>query len=433
MGLFDAGLYVQDDWRVKPNITLSYGLRFESQNDIPDHADWAPRVALAWGLARGKNPAKTVLRAGWGIFYDRFGESSILQANRVNGEQETQFFVNNPSFYPTVPPPDSPLLVGATATSVPSVYQIGPNLHAPYTMQTALTLERQISKVATLSTTYLNSRGIHQLFTNNIDTPEAGTFVPGSTAFPNGTYRLNDGKPENIYEFESGGIFKENQLIVNANVRAGAKVMLFGYYTLTYYNSDTSGVGSSPSNPFNLLEDYGRAAQDVRNRFFLGGSIALPYGFRISPFMTASSGRPFNVTIPNDLIGSGVLNQRPAFASSLSNPTNVFVTALGSFDSVPEPGETIVPINAFTGPDSFSLNMRVSKTFGFGKQAETAGGNRGGGGAGHDHGGGGRGGPGGPWGGGKRRWFRRRQRHHATLFGHFQRERAKHLQRCESC
>ncbi len=205
---------------------------------------------------------------------------------------------------------------------------------------------------------------------------------------------------ENIYEFESEGIFKENQLVVNANVRAGARLMLFGYYTLTYYNSDTSGVGSSPSNPFNLLEDYGRAAQDVRNRFFLGGSIALPYGFRISPFMTASSGRPFNVTIPNDLIGSGVLNQRPAFASSLSNPTNVFVTALGSFDSVPEPGETIVPINAFTGPDSFSLNMRVSKTFGFGKQAETAGGNRGGGGAGHDHGGGGRGGPGGPWGGG---------------------------------
>ena len=75
------------------------------------------------------------------------------------------------------------------------------------------------------------------------------------------------------------GIFKGNQLVVNANVRAGARLMLFGYYTLTYYNSDTSGVGSSPSNPFNILEDYGRAAQDVRNRFFLGGSIQLHMDF----------------------------------------------------------------------------------------------------------------------------------------------------------
>ena len=393
VGLFDAGLYVQDDWRVKPNITLSYGLRFESQNDIPDHADWAPRVALAWGIARGKNPPKTVLRAGWGMFYDRFGEGQILQAARMNGEIETQYSVTAPSFYPDVPPAGSPSLT--TGTAVPSIYQIAPNLRAPYTMQTAITIERQLGKLATLSTTYLNSRGQHQLFTNNVNTPDPGDYVPGVVTpaedYPNKI-------AESIYRFESEGIFKENQLVVNANVRAGARLMLFGYYTLTYYNSDTSGVGSSPSNPFNILEDYGRAAQDVRNRFFLGGSIGLPYGFRVSPFMTASSGRPFNVTISQDLIGSTFFNQRPALATNLT--ANPYVTPLGSFDGSPQPGEAVIPINAFTGPGSFTLNLRVSKTFGFGKQAETAGGNRGGGGAGHDHGGGGRGGPGGPWGGG---------------------------------
>jgi hypothetical protein len=391
VGLFDAGLYVQDDWRVKPNITLSYGLRFESQNDINDHADWAPRVAIAWGLARGKNPAKTVLRAGWGIFYDRFGEGQVLNADRLNGLQETTYTIPNPSFYPAIPAPGSPLLTGST--SIPGLYVIAPNVRAPYTMQTALTIERQITKLSTLSVTYMNSRGNHQLFTNNINTPEPGTYNPNdpsSAVYPNGIQEYVD-------QYESEGLFKENQIIVNANVRAGARAMLFGYYTLTYYNADTSGVGSFPSNPFNILEDWGRAAQDIRNRLFFGGSIGLRYGLRLSPFMTASSGRPFSVTLANDLIGSSIFNQRPAFANSLSNPANVVTTALGTFDLVPQAGETLVPINDFTGPGSFSLNMRLSKTFGFGTPKEGANGRGGGGGGGGDHR---HGGPGGPWGGG---------------------------------
>jgi hypothetical protein len=396
VNLFDVGLYVQDDWRVRPNITLSYGLRFESQDHIEDHADIAPRVALAWGLARGKNAPKTVLRFGWGIFYDRFAENLVLNAERYNGLVEQVYTITNPSFYPEIPAPGSPLL--ATSNVAPTTYRIAPDLAAPYTMQTAATLERQLGKLATLSVTYMNSMGHHQLFTNNINAPEPGTFAAGDPVYP-----ITGSTAANIYEFESGGAFKENQLIVNTNVRAGARAMIFGYYTLTYYNADTSGASSFPSNPYDILADYGRAGQDVRSRFFLGGSIGLRYGFRLSPFMTASSGRPFNVTLPVDLIGSSIFNQRPAFAGPLSNPANVVSTPLGNFDTVPQPGETIVPINDFTGPGSFSLNLRFSKTFGFGKPSESSGkgqgqgGNRGGGGGGGDHG---HGGPGGPFGGG---------------------------------
>ena len=67
VNMIDAGPYFQDDWKVLPNLTLSYGLRFETQNQIHDHADWAPRVSVAWGLGGTKTTPKYVIRAGWGI------------------------------------------------------------------------------------------------------------------------------------------------------------------------------------------------------------------------------------------------------------------------------------------------------------------------------------------------------------------------------
>jgi hypothetical protein len=399
VNLIDLGLYGEDDWRARPNMTLSLGLRFETQNDIHDHADIAPRVGLAWGLGHGKSP-KTVLRAGFGIFYDRFMQTQVLQAERLNGLTQQEFLFSQPDFFPNNPPCLGAPAGCATSANPLNIYQIDPNLRTPYTMQTGVGLERQLSKNATVSVTYLNSHGVHQLLTRDINAPYCSPGNSSCTPLTTGVrpYKTFANIPNvgNIYQYESAGLFNQNQLITNFNLRMGTKLMLFGVYTLGYAHSNTGGVSSSPMNPYDIEEDYGRAAFDVRHRVFVGGTWTLPRGFAISPFVVANSSAPFNITLGQDVFGTGIVtNARPAFAAPGASGPNIVVTRWGTFDTStsPAPGETIIPPNYGVGPSQFTANLRVGKTFGFGKKPEGRGSSAG-------QGGGPGGGPGGRGGGG---------------------------------
>ncbi len=384
VNVVDAGLYVQDDWKIRPNLTLSGGLRFETQNVIHDHADWAPRLGFAWGIGGGgKTAPKTVLRGGVGLFYDRFTSTYVLNADRLNGVVQQQYVVDDPTY--TLPPPLP------SSSTQQSIYQISPNLHAPYIIQTAFSLERQVTKVANATITYLNSRGVHQLLSTVTNAPP-----------DTGNYPFTGLPSPAIFQYVSDGVFRQNQLIAQVNIQAGAKVSLHGYYSLNYANSDASTGGNFPSDPHNLRLDYGRASFDIRDRVFMGGTFALPRGFRLSPFMIFNSGTPYNVTVggqPQLFADDLQFNVRPAFATNVTGSC-LSPTAACHYATPTNPYSQI-PINYLTGPSQFTLNLRLAKTFGFGPElakngAQQQGGPPGGG----PPGGGGGGGPRGGGGGG---------------------------------
>jgi uncharacterized membrane protein YgcG len=403
---FDFGGYGQDDWKIRPNLTLNLGLRYENQSNISSNLNFAPRVGFAWSPFGGPSP-KTVIRGGFGVFYDRVGENLTLNASRLNGQNQKQFIVRNPTFYPTIPS-----IATLEAFQVPlSIYQLSNNIQAPYTTQAVASVEHQLPHNLTIAASYINVRTLHTLRTRPINAP-----LPISGIRPMG---IN----ENIFQYESSGRYNQNQFIININNRISRNASLNAYYVFAKAKSDADGTGSFPSNPYDLAVDYGRASGDIRHRFVMTGNFRTYWGISLNPFVIIQSGRPFNITIGRDINLDTVFTDRPAIATDLTRPS-VVVTKYGAFDLNPLPGATIIPRNGFEGPGSTTVNLRVSKTFGFGSEGGSSaqnnrqgneggnnpqrnntmmggmGGRGGGGGAPRGGGGGGGGGFGGPGGGG---------------------------------
>ncbi len=363
----DLGLYAEDDWKVRPNFTISYGLRFETQNQISNKVNFAPRVALSYGIGTGGKQPKTVLRAGYGIFYNRFTYDLLLNTNRYNLDQlgQVQSIQSNPDGTP-------PGSTTEQSPALPTFYRTQPGLNAPAITEAGTGIEHQVNKSVSVSATYLYSRGIHQLLSRNIDAPMADGTRPALGLCPTNPNGAAPGTPCNIYEYDSLAVFKENQVFLNLNVAVGRKLTFTGFYIYSKANSDTGGPGYHPSNQYDIKQDYGRQFFDVRNRVFAFANYSAPYGFRISPFLSASSGAPFNLQLSQDINGDSFFNDRPTFASSNSNPATVDNTKYGNFDVSPTPptGSQLIPINYGNGPVQFAMNMRVAKSFGVGPRVE---------------------------------------------------------------
>jgi hypothetical protein len=423
---WDFGGFFQDDWKLRPNFTLSMGLRYENQKNIDSNLNFAPRVGFAW--SPGGQQSKTVIRGGYGVFYERVGESLTLQTLRLNGVSQQEFTVQNPDFFPNIPTVEQLI-----AFSVPgTVYRLAEGLQAPYTLQSVFSVERQLPRNLTVAASYINIRTLHVLRTRPLNAPLPGTFIPslpGSGVHPLDCAdfippEINPSPRCNIFQYESSGRYNQNQFIVNLNSRFHRNASMNAYYVLARANSDADGTGSLPADPYDLSTEYGRASGDIRHRFVMTGNFRAPWGITLNPFVIVQSGRPLNITLGRDLNGDTFNIERPALAPTgvnCADTDNFRCTPFGNFKLTFAPGDVMIPRNFAEGPSSTTVNLRVSKTWSFGSEGRGAnagqqpnqqgqrndgqravigGGMPGGRGPGGGGGGGGRGGFGGPGGGG---------------------------------
>jgi len=386
----DIGFYWQDDWRIRPNLTLSYGLRYENQTNISSKFNFAPRLGFAWspGAANATKPPKTVIRGGGGIFYNRFSEGFSLTTNRFNGSSELQFVLAEPVSKTLSAPAQSDLdaptarpiynvlnlfpivpasLTGVVPPTQQTTWRVSPNLQAPLVTLAGVQVERQLPKNITGFVGIFTYRISHVIRARDINAPLPGTIT---TATPNGI-RPNPALGD-INQYESSGKFRMSNFSVGFNSRLNPKISLQGSYTLAKQTNDTDGGGGFPVSSYDFTGEYGRGSGDVRHRFTLVGTINAPWWKLVfSPFIIANSGPPFNITTGRDTNLDRQYNERPSFAATGAdcNSVNIRCTRFGTFNLVPNPGEQIIPRNYGQGPGAFSVNLRISRTFGFGGEA----------------------------------------------------------------
>ena len=301
---YDLGVFAQDDWRVRPNFTLSYGLRYEWQTNITDHGDFAPRIGFAWAPGSARNGRqKTVFRGGFGMFYDRVNESLIKQAFLLNGINQLSYTVTNPDTFPNAPS------LANLSPAQNSIYRLDPNLRSDYMIQSAIGVERQLPRNTTVAVDlHQHARPAHWIRPSRSTRRCRGLTFPGQ---PTAACARMAWPRAICSQYESGGMMRQNILMANFNTRFSRKVSLFGNYQFNH-SKDLPGT---PTDPYNFAQDWGRSSLERRHRFQLVGSVVAPLGIRLSPFVTCNPGSPYDVVLGRDIYGNTLKNARPTFAT----------------------------------------------------------------------------------------------------------------------
>lgn len=318
------GWYWQDDWRIRKNLTLSYGVRHEFQSHVGDHNNFAPRAGIAWSPFKD---GKTTFRAGAGIFYDWLAAETYEQTLRVDGVRQQDLVILNPGF------PD-PLAGGSPLRLPPGRITLAPELVMPYVEQASFGLQQQFGQFMRFFANYVYQRGLHQLRGHNINAPLAGLERPDPTA-------------GNINQIESTANSTTHGLMLNFNYGNPMKGFMLGAnYFLSKSVNESDGPLSLPANNFDLRADRGPSPDDVRHRLFVLLNTNLIAGFKLGAMFRASSAPPYNITTGFDNNGDSVSNDRPAGTGR----------------------------NSARAAAQWDVGTRISWGFGFGKPREQAGG-----------------------------------------------------------
>lgn len=323
---YSVAVFAQSDWRARPDLTLSFGARYEWQEHLDDYNNIDPRFGFAYQL--GSN---TVLRGGSGIFHQAFDFNLLTNLFRLDGTRQESIVISSPPY------PDP--FAGGELEDTPSEIRVrSEDLVAPYTWHSEISLETSLNNGFTLTGAYGFVRGIHLYRSRNLNVPlpECTGLIPGGLPASDLAGLIAQCRPDptqgNVNQLESTGVGSDHRFRLGFRHRMSF-LNLNGSYTFSSNYNDVPGgeAFNLPADNFDLDAEWGRSG--ARHRFNTSANIRLPWNINADTIFNLSTGDPYTVTTGSDDNLDTEVNDR-------------------------EPG---IPRNAYTGPGLFEVNMRLSK------------------------------------------------------------------------
>lgn len=325
---WQAGVFVQDDWRARKNLTLSAGLRAEAETHLDDRWNVAPRAGFAWSpFANGK----TTIRGGGGIFYDWLEAQTFEQILRVDGLRQQDLIVRNPGY------PD-PFAGDATQQVLPtSKYVLSPDLVMPTRAMINVGVSQQLTPKLLVNANYNHTEGRNRFRGRNINAPMANGLRP-DTAFGN------------VTQVESTATLRGDTLNLGVNLNLPQRrTFLFANYASIHQRNDADGPFSLPADSYNLAAEWGPASGAPSYVASAMLSTNVWRNVRVTLNGSMQSGPVYNITTGRDDNGDTVFNDRPAGVGR----------------------------NSERGKGLWDVGARLSYAFGFGDRDTAAGGGHG--------------------------------------------------------
>ncbi|HWE85828.1 MAG TPA: TonB-dependent receptor [Terracidiphilus sp.] len=404
----DYALFVQDEWKVSPRLSLTMGVRwdyeaFPSQQlpvaSLPQTASLhdgignvGPRAGFAWDVLGG---GTTILRGGFGIFYARAINSTLYQALIGSGSPSGQ---TNPSLNPgTSCAPQFPQIVPSAnfgsclggSSGNATAYFIDPNFKLPQIEQGDLGIERQIGKSAAVSVSWLGSWGrrLPDFVDTNLPGPTpvsftvtsaagpipAGKVITADVYFADTANKNNRPNPNfsSITDIFSGVTSNYNALVAQFNKRMAQHFSVAANYTwshaLDFGENNTTGASATAQlDPKNIKLDYGNSNQNVPNRLTIFGVVTSPWhvsgplgyllnDYEIAPDLQTQNGLPYSMGISGS---SSKLYTTPGSSAVQSIISTSSFNGTGGANRFPG-----IDRNAFRMPRTVNVDLRMSKHF----------------------------------------------------------------------